>query len=138
MNEILAIIMRYFSFLYEEEGFRFVDSRVYDSGSAYVVLAGKGLYILFSVHHSEWAIDISKDKYGGGAEVYPLEMMRAYLAGNTDKPTGPTLDKALPGLGKWFRKNVESVCDALSIPRQEQTRAAFIRMSEINKRAMGL
>ncbi|MCE5327224.1 MAG: hypothetical protein LLG01_12520 [Planctomycetaceae bacterium] len=138
MNEILATLMRYFSFLYEEEGFRFVDSRVYDSGSAYVVLAGKGLYILFSAHHDEWAIDISKNNYGGGAEVYPLEMMRACLTGNTDKPTGPTLDKTIPGLAKWFRKNVESVCEALSIARQEQTRAAFTRMSEINKRAMGL
>jgi hypothetical protein len=83
MNEILAFIFRHCSFLWDQAGYRFTDSRSTPSfgGDGYVILESSSLRLRFLRKRGQLFLDVQEPGAGEDARWYSIDIVRRLLTG---------------------------------------------------------
>ncbi len=84
MNKILELLVRYFSFLYDDFGARFVDSLTGSMGSALVVLEKGDVRLRFINDRGKIYLEFQSTHSENGDDWFSLDVVRQLIVGGVD------------------------------------------------------
>jgi hypothetical protein len=85
MIEILRYIIEHCAFLLAPGGYRFIDSRVYDSfgGDAYLILSSDSLKLRFVRDRAQLFLDLQGPNGSAEEDWYSIDIVQRYFTGET-------------------------------------------------------
>ena len=118
MKDILQFLMAYCSFLYENNRFKFVDSRVASSfgGDAFLVLASDSLKIRFVRDRGQLFLDFQSLQHGKEADWFSIDVLHRLVTGEKQESAELTGDYA-----SFLRENLEEIESRFSSDRLTDT-----------------
>jgi hypothetical protein len=135
MDVLLKLILDSCSFLYNEYGFRFVDSRASESfgGDAYLTMARDDVEFCFSRDRGQIFLEISPSKKWKKSrhDSYSFDLIRQLLTG--EKEYHALMDKKNIG---FLRANIDSIIDRFSDDKVSTTLVELKKLEHIRMKSM--
>ena len=130
MNSILKLVIRYFSFLYDELGARFVDSQVGSMDSALLVLEMRNLRLRFVNDRGPIVLHFQSVDRAATNEWFSFDVLRQLITGVVDDDGimwgtiggDPEVDhKKAARNAEFVKANIAEIADAFSAARYSET-----------------
>lgn len=119
MNEILKFLIEFCSFLYERDGFRFIDSAVSKSfGNAAIILGTSDLNIRFTRERGQLFADFKSNHYGkiNAYSWYSIDVVRQLITGENQYYSIMNEDNAI-----FLKENINKIISIFSEPNVQET-----------------
>ncbi|MCE5327225.1 MAG: hypothetical protein LLG01_12525 [Planctomycetaceae bacterium] len=133
MTEILKFLIASCSFLYQDYGFRFVDSKTFSTRDAMIILAADGyLRLCFSYEREELLLEVQPDTAEAEDTWWGISLLEELLTGH-DVASGLMshekaifLKKHMPDVMRLFDKErVAGTCEKLASLREQRNKKMF-------------
>jgi hypothetical protein len=133
MNELLQFIIRYFSFLYDDLGARFVDSQGLTNGGGRLVLEMGELRIRFTYDRGDIWLEFQRSSHPPSDKWFSLDIVRQLLTRKIDD--SPEMGDAE---AEFVKANIGEISAAFSEVRHSATEKTLCEYGEARaKRLFG-
>ncbi len=132
MNEILEFLVKYCSFLYETNRFKFVDSLVSSSfGNALLVLASDTLRLRFVRDRSQLFLDFQSIQQKGKMHWHSIDVVRQLITGKKQQSAELTEDYAI-----FLRNHLDDIEQCFSKEKLTETVQALQKLKRVRAKEL--